>query len=297
MTSGRSAPLLIGNTPGKARTVPGRGAFSNPRTGASGSGRILGVSAQEGTSFCVDVDVAQRARHELIDVHTQVGAASERSPAVVFVHGGPLPPQVQPRPRDSPIFLGYAALAAATGLVAIMFNHRLHTDADYPLAAEDVASAVDQTRALDTVDPDRIGLWFFSGGGALAGEWLATPPAWLRCIAWTYPLLAPPPDWSGERARFDAVAAVGASPALPKLLVRVGGELPFLAQTQDAFVHAARVHRASLEVIEVPDAPHGFEALTYTGLSRAAVNRAIHWIATALHKPTDTTNTTNTVNG
>jgi acetyl esterase/lipase len=45
------------------------------------------------------------------------------------------------------VFIGYGALAAAAGLVGITFNHRLYTDADYPLAADDVTTAVEQTRA------------------------------------------------------------------------------------------------------------------------------------------------------
>ncbi len=71
------------------------------------------------------------------------------------------------------------------------FDHRLQSVADYSIAAQDVASAVEQARGFDGVDPDRVGLWFFSGGGLLVADWLAAPPPWLRCVAMTYPVLTP----------------------------------------------------------------------------------------------------------
>jgi hypothetical protein len=49
-------------------------------------------------------------------------------------------------PRDSTIFVGYGALAAASGLVGITFNHRLHSDMHYPHAADDVAVVVERAR-------------------------------------------------------------------------------------------------------------------------------------------------------
>jgi hypothetical protein len=106
-------------------------------------------------------------------------------------------------------------------------------------------------RGLDGVDPDRVGLWFFSGGGLLAADLLAAPPPWLCCVAMTYPVLAPPPGWDVE-ARFDPVGAASTAPKLPMLLTRVGHEYPDFARTQDAFVDAARANGAALEVIEVP---------------------------------------------
>ena len=241
------------------------------------------MTTSEGKPFFFDVEPAQRVRRDHVDVHTSSQSAKGRKPAVLFVHGGPISEDQQPLPRDWEGFVGYGALAAASGLVGITFNHRLYTDTHYPLSAEDLASAIERTRALDSVDPDRIGLWFFSGGGPLAAEWLVEDPEWLRCVAWTYPVLAPPPGWPGDVPRFDTVTAASSAPALPKLLVRVGGEYSFFAQTQDDFVEAARAHDGEVEVIEMPEAEHGFEGHGYVEQSRAAVTRAMRWVASTLH--------------
>ena len=236
------------------------------------------MTAPEVLPFFHDVKPARRVREDLLDVHVGEGGAGRR-PAVIFIHGGPVPENHRPRPRDSGVFLGYGALAAASGLVGITFDHRLHSDMHYPQAADDVVAVVERTRALDVVDPDRIVLWFFSGGGALAASWLRDAPSWLRGIAWTYPVLAPPPDWPGDGPRFDAVMAVAAHPALPKLLVRVGDEYPFIAPTQDAFVAAARDVGASLDVLDIPHAVHGFEVQAYDAGYRATVDQAMDWVA------------------
>ena len=97
-------------------------------------------------------------------------------------------------------------------------------------------------------------------------------------------MLAPPPDWPGDGPRFDAVAAVAAHPVLPKLLVRVGGEFPFIAHTQDAFVAAALDADASLDVLEIVHAAHGFEVQAYDAQCRATVDRAMGWVATTLRQ-------------
>jgi acetyl esterase/lipase len=173
-------------------------------------------------------------------------------PVIVFVHGGPVPADLRPTPRDWPIYVGYGSLAAESGLVGVTVDHRLHDGASYPQAAVDVAAAVDYARGLDGVDEDRVALWFFSGGGLLMADWLAQPPAWLRCVAATYPVLAP-------------VLGLEVDPRF------------------EAFVAATAVSGANLEVIDVPDGQHGFDMLDHTEDSRQAVTRAMTWVAAGLH--------------
>ena len=218
-----------------------------------------------------------RRRLDALDVHTAPGTTGRR-PAVVFVHGGPIPEGHSP--RDSAVFAGYGALAAASGLVGITFDHPLHDDAAYPSSAGTLAAVVETTRSLDDVDPDRIALWFFSGGGALAADWLRAVPPWLRAVAWTYPVLAPPPDWPGDRERFDCVRAAAGAPEVPKLLVRVGAEYPSLVAAQEALVASA----GRLEVIDLPGSAHGFEAHGHEPQARHGVERAMTWVAETLRR-------------
>lgn len=84
-------------------------------------------------------------------------AGDEPAAAVVFVHGGPLPAELRPTPRDWPVYRGYGA-AAARGLVGATVDHRFH---DFDLtkeAGEDIGAVVEHVRAHPRVDPDRIAL-------------------------------------------------------------------------------------------------------------------------------------------
>jgi dienelactone hydrolase len=142
-------------------------------------------------------------------------------------------------------------------------------------AADEIVAAVEQVRALPGVDPDRIALWFFSGGGLLAADWLREPPTWARCLALTYPVLQTIPEW-GVEPRFDPTLAVPRSGALPILLTRVGRDRPEFVSGVAAFVEAAR--DARLDIIDVPNGRHGFDMLDHTDESRDAVTRALAWV-------------------
>jgi dienelactone hydrolase len=192
---------------------------------------------------------------------------------VVFVHGGPVPADLRPTPRDWPVFQGYGSLCAERGAIAATIDHRLHDIGSYPLAAADITEAVEAVRADPRVDAGRVALWFFSGGGLLIADWLRTPPDWLRCVAATYPVLAPPSDWD---ARFRPAQAVASAGDLPIVLTQVGLERPPIAATVTAFIDAASACGAHLEIIDVPNGQHGFDALDHTDESRQAVSAALN---------------------
>jgi acetyl esterase/lipase len=229
--------------------------------------------------FVLDLPQVGRRREGAIDVY-EVPAARDRRPAVVFVHGGPLPPTVQPTPRDWPVFVGYASLAAANGLVGVTVDHHLHAPGDYPRAQDEVAAAVGQVRGLPDVDASAVALWFFSGGGPLSARWLAEPADWLRCIALSYPLLATPPEWGLGPSLRPIEALSSAAP--PVLLTRVGREQPPIAATVAGFLEAAAARGAAVEVVDVPDGRHSFDILDHTEQSRAAVEHAMAWVRRAL---------------
>src|SRR4051794_7816874 len=113
-------------------------------------------------------------------------------PAILFVHGGPISPEIAPKPKDWGAYVSYGELAAASGLVGITFNHRYYGFGDLELAAEDIQSAIRYVRenAGDlNVDPNRLGLWAFSGGGPQLSFALREPPPYLRALAAFYAVL------------------------------------------------------------------------------------------------------------
>lgn len=232
--------------------------------------------------FVLDVPERPRARVGRIDLYLpdvpdEVSeAASDRPrPAVVFVHGGPLPADVRPTPRDWPAFVGYGRYAASLGVVGVTVDHRLHGFDDYGRAAADITEAVERVRADPRVDPERIALWFFSGAGLLLAHWLAGPPSWLRCAAATYPILAPLSSWGAVDPRFRPADAVNGAGRLPVVLTRVGLENAEVAVTVEDFLAAAKECGTGVEVIDVPDAHHGFESIDHTEQSRQAVAQAM----------------------
>lgn len=185
--------------------------------------------------------------------------------------------------RARPVYVGYGSLAADCAVVGVTVDHRLHDVADYPVAAGDVAAAVDQARTMEGVDADRVALWFFSGGGLLAADWLAAPPPWLRCIALTYPVLAPLPGWDVDR-RFHPADALAGAGKVPILLTRVGRERPEIAAGVDAFIAAARAGGRRLDLIHVRDGQHSFDMLDHTDQSRDAVRQAMTWVTETLQQ-------------
>lgn len=218
-------------------------------------------------------------RHGAVDLY--LPEAAEPRPAIVFVPGGPVPAAVGPTQREWPVYLGYASSAAARGAVGVLVEHRLHDPASYPSAAAGLAAAVDLARSDPRVDAGRVALWFFSGSSLLLASWLRTPPPWLRCVAATYPVLAPLPGWPVDPLFLPAEAVADAG-TLPVVLTRVGRDEPAFAATVEPFVNAARAAGTRLEIIDVPHGRHGFDFLDHTDESRTAVMRALDTVVTSL---------------
>jgi acetyl esterase/lipase len=214
-------------------------------------------------------------QHGAVDLYLPDDLSRPR-PGVLLIHGGPWPAGDGPSPSETPMFQQYASLLAGRGVVAAMFDHRLHAPADYPRAEGDVRAAVDILRADPRVDAGRIVLWFFSGGSLLSAAWLAQPPAWLRGLALTYPVLDSPEGWDVDPRYRPAEAVTGAG-ELPILLTRVGREMAIFAWTVEPFVRAAG--KGNLEIIDVPDGQHSFDIRDDTDESREAIVRAADWVA------------------
>ncbi|MGA5895404.1 alpha/beta hydrolase [Streptomyces venetus] len=230
--------------------------------------------------FPLDVPELPRERRSHVDLYVPDSEAP--APAVVFVHGGPVPAGARPSPREWPTLVGYARLAAANGMVGATLDHRLHDIADYERAAEDIAAGVELVRADARVDAERIALWFFSGSGLLTTDWLTRPPAWLRCLAASYPILAPLPAWGMAGSRFHPARAVEQAGRLPVVLLRAGRETPEIAATVDAFVTASSDCAARLEVVDVPGGHHGFETLDAPEETLPAMHQAMRSVVTHL---------------
>lgn len=258
------------------------------RAGAGEGHRLTLPDASEPPAhlrpFPLDVPETPRERHGNVDLYLPADAEAPR-PVVLFVHGGPVPADARPTPRDWPTLRGYAHCAAAGGAVAAVVDHRLHSLDDYEHAAADVAAAMEQVRADPRVDADRAALWFFSAGGPIAAPWLDAPPPWLRCLAATYPVLGPLPGWGLTDSRFDPARAVANAGDLPVVLTRVGLETPAIAATVEGFLASAEECGADVDVVDVPHGRHAFETVDPTDESRDAIRRAMRAVLGRLGVP------------
>jgi acetyl esterase/lipase len=216
---------------------------------------------------------------ERSDIDLYVPAAEDPVPMVILVHGGPVAEDADVTPRDWPVYAGYGSLLAAGGVMAVMLDHPLHSGADYANSAGTIIDVINRVRRDPRIDPDRVGLWFFSAGGLLLADWLREPPPWLRCLAATYPVLATPPDY-GIDARFRPVEAAGAYTG-PLVLTRVGQERPNVNVAVSDFLSALNP-QARLTLIEVPHGHHGFDHLDNNDESRDAIRRAVAAVISSL---------------
>jgi acetyl esterase/lipase len=223
--------------------------------------------------FVLDVEgAAEQSADRVGELDFYRPASTARTGAILLIHGGPGPADLSVTPRDWPVYRGYASAIAQRGLVAVVVDHRLIRGLDQlSAAADDVEAAVGLLRADPQVDPERIVLWFFSGAGLLAGEWLDSRPDWLRGVALSYPRLATPP---GVDELVSAAEVIGKNKQLPVLLTRVGRERAELAGPVAEFVSAGGT---ALDIIDVPKGQHGFDMLDHTDESRAAVTKALDW--------------------
>jgi acetyl esterase/lipase len=219
-------------------------------------------------------------------------AEGERRPAVIFVHGGPVPAGASS--KDMGVFVSYGELAAASGLVGVTFNHRFTSPAMAPEADKDVAELVAHVRknAGDFgIDKDRIAIWAFSGGGLFLARWIAEPPEYVRALVSYYAVLdirEPPPGQpdklsSDVRAKLSAVARLPLSTRpVPLLIARAGQDNPYINATVDAFVAEALKQNAPFELLTHPDGRHGFDILDDDARTRQIVGRTLAFVKTSL---------------
>jgi acetyl esterase/lipase len=189
------------------------------------------------------------------------------------------------------VFVSYGELLAASGFVAVTFDHRFRAPTRLIDAREDVAELVAHVRSAGGslgVDPDRLALWALSGGGPFLAAPLWERPAWLRAVVAYYAVLdlrQPPPgadDGIGPDLRRDFSAVLGlgedARSAPPLLVARAGRDDPWLNEGIDHFVRAGLAGGATLDLLSHPDGRHGFDILDDDARSQHIIRRTLAFL-------------------
>lgn len=202
---------------------------------------------------------------------------SKAAPAVILIHGGPIPANLLTNPKDWGLFQSFGRLLGASGLAAITFNHRFFGLDKAPEALVDiqdlVGHVVSNGEALG-VDADRLCLWVFSGGGIFLASFLRETPAPVRCLVAYYAVLhASTPQFSA------ATQLAEASSSIPPLLVaRAGRDLPQLNEGTDYFVQQALKENVALDLLNHATGQHGFDGRDGDERTRDILRRTIEFI-------------------
>ena len=222
-------------------------------------------------------DIAAYGPALAYDVYTPPGAPRRR-PGVVFVHGGIVAGTRGERPKDWPAYQEWGRLAAAAGLVAITFTHRLTTADNLDVAGDDVETLLRHVRshAADyALDPERLCIAVFSAGGPLASLFLREPRPYVRCLVLYYPYLdtghlavrSPfrdpyPPERVAALAPYSPARWVmpNADRLAPIFLARAGRDaIPGINASIDRFMNAAIAAEISLDFYLHRTGDHGFD--------------------------------------
>src|SRR5205823_4275470 len=173
-----------------------------------------------------------------------------------------IPADPRPAPTDWGVYRSYGELAAASAFVGATFNHRYHSRAQLDEAAGDIAAAIVYLREHADwfhLDPDRLCLWAFSGGGPHLSFALRDRPPFVRCLVAYYApldLRLIPRQLTADQAseeplrRFSPAAYLrdDESAGAPMFIARAGLDHPRPNESIDRFIARALAANAPLDV-------------------------------------------------
>ena len=185
--------------------------------------------------------------------------------AVVIVSGYPDPGFeriVGCKFKDMASSVSWAKLIAASGMAAITYTN------EEPVA--------DLNEVLDHVSSkyERVGLWSSSGNSPLA---LSVVARAARAV-FLYPYTVDVPE-AAKKFGFATPDTGSLTSDVPLLFVRAGkDEMPGLNETFDRFVVKALAENLPVTVINHPHAPHAFDLLDESAMTREVIRRVLEFL-------------------
>lgn len=219
-----------------------------------------------------------------------LGTQNARLPGVFIIPSGPLKLFETHPPKEWENVISWARLFAASGLGGITVNHRFFDVRHLPLAGHDVRDAayfVHTHARKFSLDPNRLCLLAFWGGGVLISFALRECPKFLKCLVLYSPLL----DIRGMkryqkalpdhvRDAYSPTQCMRAANRLtpPIFLARAGLDSKHLTATIDAFLANATQCGAPVEVMCHETGHHAFEIRDDDARSHAIIERTITFV-------------------
>lgn len=217
----------------------------------------------------------------------------ERRPAVVFIHGGPLPPNLLTKPKEWGVYASYGQLAAASGLVGVTLNHRYHGYDYLNEAQADVDDLIGYIRNNADrlgIDRERIFVWAFSGGGLFLSHALRDQPAYVRGIIAYYAVLDLRPMRKAIPAAVSDKTLEEFSPlyhlglkdkmTVPIFVARAGLDKPDLNKSVDEFLRIATSKNINIDFSNHAAGQHAFDMLNDDDRTREIIKRTLEFIKT-----------------
>ena len=238
----------------------------------------------------VDTEIVRYPSYDKLEIpavlyRPQTASATNRVPALVWVHGGP---GGQSRTGYSATIQhlvnhGYAVLAANNrgssgyGKTFFHMDDKHHGDVDL----KDIVYGQKYLASLDWVDSERIGIIGGSYGGYMVGAALAFEPDAFKVgidifgvMNWVRTLTSIPPWWAsfkeslydemgdpatdGERHRKISPLFHASNIRVPLLVVQGANDPRVLQVESDEIVAAVRAKGVPVEYVLFPDEGHGF---------------------------------------
>lgn len=238
-----------------------------------------------------------------MDVYLPPGLGKqERRGAAFFIHGGTA---IEYRPKDWGVYRSWGKLAAASGMIGVVFTHRMGIPApNFELAESDLKAAINHVRenAADfNVDKNRIALVAYSAGGPLLSVPMRDKPSYIRALASVYGYLDIRESGMHRQQIKDAEVLKKYSPLVylatnteripPIFIARAGlDEFPGLIDATDRFVAVALAKNLQVEIMNHPRGVHGFDNQTDDERSREIIRRLLGFLSENLLIPADKLN-------
>ncbi len=217
-----------------------------------------------------------------------------RRPAIIFIHGGALPPNLLTQPKEWGGYVSLGQLAAASGFVGVVINHRFHSwdMKGLSIAEDDVVEAIDYVQRNAEqfgIDDKHITLWTLSAGSVVVGAAINDAALMVRCVVFYYPIMDLEPlrkekptitDEAGKEFSLIRQLKELPTPSPAIFIARAGREEPGINDVLDSFMKEALAKKATLDFSNHATGQHGFDVLDNDERSREIIKRTLEFIKT-----------------
>jgi acetyl esterase/lipase len=205
-------------------------------------------------------------------------------PAVLLIHGDG-PPAYLKGIKDSGQYVSWGELIAASGLIAVNFNHRstegLTNVAGVMNDIDDLITYVRENSHSLRIEAENLAIWMCSAGGFLGlHAALNEAPPYVRAIVCYYALTELQAYYKGlygdvdaatqafiptfteeDFAEFSSLDLLRRRPSdlAPMFIARAGLDNPGLNEVLDSFISEAIAQNTTLQFMNHPTGRHGFD--------------------------------------